>query len=174
MKNIQISDEFDVLLDKLKERLGRPKKKIVEQLITYADKLKIDPEFLKEGDPSHEIRKTRNDLISFVKTQEKDHLKPLYSQLRLLVDQFQKTSRDLLKKEDYKEMEKRMVDNQVLLQNQVTKLQTETFNKETYKKQVHNAVNSYFKSLQESKTMIGNVKDREKIEEWFRTHIMSL
>jgi hypothetical protein len=173
MKNIQISDEFDMLLDKLKERLARPKKKIVEQLITYADKLKIDPEFLKEGDPSHEIRKTRNDLISFIKTQEKDHLKPLYTQLRLLVDQFQKTSTGLLKKEDYKEMEKRMVDNQKLLQNNVQKLQTEAFNKEAYKNQVHNAVNAYFKSLQENKTITG-VKDREKIEESFKTRIMSL
>jgi hypothetical protein len=173
MKNVQISDEFDLLLDKLKHRLTRPKKKIVEQLITYAEKLKIDPEFLKEGDPSHEIRKTRNDLISFIKVQEKDHLKPLYNQLRLLVDQFHKTSDDLLKKSDHHVLEKRMVENQSKLYEEMKRLRKDILDKEEYKKQVHNAVNSYFKSLQENKSITG-VKDREKIEERFRAHIMSL
>lgn len=173
MKNIQISDESDQLLDKLKDRLGRPKKKIVEQLITYADKLKIDPEFLKEGDPSHEIRKTRSDLISFIKTQEKDHLKPLYNQLRLLVDQFQKTSGNLLKKSEYDGMEKKMVGNQSALYEEMKKLRKQAADKEEYRKQVQNAVNSYFKTLQDNKTITG-VKDREKIEESFKTHIMNL
>jgi len=173
MKNIQISDEFDQLLDKLKDRLSRPKKKIVEQLITYADKLKIDPEFLKEGDPSHEIRKTRNEIISFIKTQEKDHLKPLYNQLRLLIDQFYKRSEDLLRKSDYQAMEKRMVGHQSGILEEMKKLTKQAADKDEYRKQVHKVVNSYFKALQDNRGIAG-VKDREKIEEAFKREIISL
>jgi hypothetical protein len=171
-------------------------------LIHYAHKLKIDPEFLKEGDPSHEIRKTRSDLIAFIRTQEKDHLKPLYDQVSLLVDQHSTTSDNLLKKDDYKGMEGRMVNNQKLVINacenaikkfeetynntitksdtkakevsdQLKRLEQKVGDMETYRRKVRNTVEAYFQALQDNWRVTG-VKDREKIEEAFKRDIYSL
>lgn len=122
MKSILIDPASDNELESMKVRLSRSKKQIVEQLIHYANTLKIDPAFLKEGDPSHEIRRTRQELIGFIKTQEKDHLTPLYDQIRLLVSEHQQTSESLLRKGDYGTLEKKMVKNQELIYNQAKTL----------------------------------------------------
>lgn len=88
MKNVQISDLSGAELEALSQALARPKKRIVEQLIHYAKVSKLDPEDVKSLPPSQEIKKTRQELIAFIKTQERDILKPLHKSITTVLAKF--------------------------------------------------------------------------------------
>ena len=76
MAQLSISVEADKKLNSLKKALARPKKTIVEQSINYLHKLALDPKDVTTGDPSGEIKKLKNTIVSFIRTQEKELVKP--------------------------------------------------------------------------------------------------
>lgn len=92
MASLHIDKEFDDLLNQLKTRLGLDKKQIVQKSIHYIYKNKINPENLKEADPSTELKLLRKDLIGFIKTQEKEKLEPILQKLDYLVEKLNKTT----------------------------------------------------------------------------------
>ena len=104
MANIQIEKEYDDMLNQLKGRLNKSKKHIVENAIRYIHLNKINPENTKTGDPTAELKHLRNELISFIKTQEKTKLDPMLHKLAVVADKvYEKADQgltvDLLKKE---------------------------------------------------------------------------
>jgi len=90
MASLHIDKEFDDLLNLLKTKLGTDKKQIVQQAILYIYKNKINPENIKESDPSAELKALRKDLIGFIKTQEKEKLEPILQKLDYLIDKLNK------------------------------------------------------------------------------------
>ena len=92
MASLHIDKEFDDLLNQLKTRLGLDKKQIVQKSIHYIHKNKINPENLKDGDPSSELKLLRKDLIGFIKTQEKEKLEPILHKLDYVIEKLTKVS----------------------------------------------------------------------------------
>ena len=92
MASLHIDKEFDDLLNLLKTKLGTDKKQIVQQAILYIYKNKINPENIKESDPSAELKALRKDLVGFIKTQEKEKLEPILQKLDYLIDKLNKIS----------------------------------------------------------------------------------
>lgn len=83
IKTVAISEGAHRKLSILSERLNRPKGQLVEECITYAHKLRVDPSNLKEGNPTEAIKTLRNDLVGFIRTQEKTKLQPLLDTLSI-------------------------------------------------------------------------------------------
>jgi len=90
MASLHINKEYDEALNQLSSRLGITKKEAAEKSILYIYKNKINPENLKEGDPSAELKALRKDLIGFIKTQEKEKLEPILQKLDYLIDKLSK------------------------------------------------------------------------------------
>jgi len=90
MASLHIDKEFDDLLNQLKNRLGIDKKQIVQKAIFYIYKNKINPENIKESDPSAELKALRKDLVGFIKTQEKEKLEPILQKLDYVIDKLNK------------------------------------------------------------------------------------
>jgi hypothetical protein len=90
MASLHIDKEFDDILNLLKTKLGTDKKQIVQQAILYIYKNKINPENIKESDPSAELKALRKDLVGFIKTQEKEKLEPILQKLDYVIDKLNK------------------------------------------------------------------------------------
>lgn len=76
-KSIQIQEKHHKELKKLSESLGQSYGKLVEKMILYFKRTGIDPDDLKNESPSHKIQQLDKRLVSFLKVQERDILKPL-------------------------------------------------------------------------------------------------
>lgn len=76
-KSIQIQEKHHKDLQKLSESLGQSYGKLVEKMILYFKRTGIDPDDLKNESPSYKIQQLDKRLISFLKVQERDILKPL-------------------------------------------------------------------------------------------------
>ncbi|QSE99190.1 BfmA/BtgA family mobilization protein [Fulvivirga lutea] len=100
MKNIQIEDRYDDILQKLKNRLDMSKKAIIEQAIIYMDRNKINPSKYREGDPTEQVKKLKDQVVGYFKVHEKEHLKPLTNDVRLVVKGFSQQMSQLPTKED--------------------------------------------------------------------------
>ena len=90
MASLHINKEYDEALNQLSSRLGISKKEAAEKSILYIYKNKINPENLKEGDPSTELKLLRKDLIGFIKTQEKEKLEPISQKQDYIIDKLNK------------------------------------------------------------------------------------
>lgn len=86
LKTIRINPESYVRLEKMKDSFNRPIKQLVEELIQYAYKLRIDPSNVKDGNPAAATEKLRKDLIAFTKTQENKMIKPMIESVGLTVN----------------------------------------------------------------------------------------
>jgi|TARA_A100001518_G_C1176130_1_gene25885 hypothetical protein len=76
-KSIQIQEKHHKDLQKLSESLGESYGKLVEKMILYFKRTGIDPDDLKNESPSSKIQQLDKRLVSFLKVQERDILKPL-------------------------------------------------------------------------------------------------
>ncbi len=76
-KSIQINEKHHKDLQKLSESLGQPYGKLVEKMILYFKRTGIDPDDLKNESPTHRIQQLDKRMVSFLKAQERDILKPL-------------------------------------------------------------------------------------------------
>lgn len=76
-KSIQIQEKHHKELQKLSESLGQSYGKLVEKMILYFKRTGIDPDDLKNESPSHKIQQLDKRLVSFLRVQERDILKPL-------------------------------------------------------------------------------------------------
>jgi len=85
LKTIRIRPESYAQLEKMKQSLNRPIKLVVEELIQYAFKLRIDPARVKDGNPAAATEKLRKDLIAFMRTQENKMIKPMIETVDLSV-----------------------------------------------------------------------------------------
>lgn len=90
MASLHIDKEFDDLLNQLKNRLGMDKKQIVQKSIFYIFKNKINPDNIKEGDTSAELKALRKDLVGFIKTQEKEILEPMSQKINFIAEKVNK------------------------------------------------------------------------------------
>jgi DNA-binding ferritin-like protein len=85
-KTIRIYKETFETLDKLCERYGSSKTELVESMSSYFLKTNIDPK-----DPTNitkEVLKLKGQLISFIRTQEKNKLNPLIQKQDALINKF--------------------------------------------------------------------------------------
>lgn len=62
------------------------KTELIEVFLAFFDDTKIDPR--DKSDVSAEVKKLKNQLIGFIRTQEKDKLNPLIRRQELLIDRF--------------------------------------------------------------------------------------
>lgn len=76
-KSIQIGEKHHKELQKLSESLGQSYGGLVEKMILYFKRTGIDPDDLKNESPSSKIQQLDKRLVSFLKVQERDILKPL-------------------------------------------------------------------------------------------------
>lgn len=76
-KSIQIQERHHKDLQKLSESLGQSYGKLVEKMILYFKRTGINPDDLKNESPSHRIQQLDKRLVSFLRVQERDILKPL-------------------------------------------------------------------------------------------------
>lgn len=90
MASLHIDKEFNDLLNQLKTRLGLDKKQIVQKSIYYIFKNKINPENIKESDPTAELKELRKVFVGFMKTQDKEKLEPISQKLDYLIEKLNK------------------------------------------------------------------------------------
>jgi len=76
-KSIQIGEKHHKELQKLSQSLGQTYGCLVEKMILYFKRTGIDPDDLKNESPTHKIQQLDKRLVSFLKVQERDILKPL-------------------------------------------------------------------------------------------------
>lgn len=79
IKSIRYPAEADLKLAKLALKLGRTKKLLFMQMIDYFYKSKKDPKDLNDELLKKELVNGVNRIISFIRTQEKDFLLPMFT-----------------------------------------------------------------------------------------------
>lgn len=94
-KLVRIKGEAHAELEILADKHQRSMKQFTEQMIAYFKKFKIDPADLKDENVSVALRSLRNDLIGFIKTQEKDKLIPTLEELRFVSQHVQQATTGL-------------------------------------------------------------------------------
>ena len=124
-KTIRIYNSSFEQLDLFCNQYSLTKTELVEAFLNYFNKTKIDPREI--SDVSSEVKKLKNQLISFIRKQEKDKLDPLVKKQDILIKesvQFYKNSN--IKNENTKTIiisnYKKIIDNQVILNNKLIKL----------------------------------------------------
>lgn len=83
-KTIRIYEETFANMDKLCVKYDLQKTEIVEEFVSYFLKTGQDPR--DHSDVTGEVKKLKNQLISFIKTQEKEKLNPLVSKVDISTD----------------------------------------------------------------------------------------
>ena len=85
-KTIRIYDHTFDALDKLCVKYESSKTELTAVMCEYFTKTGIDPN--DPSDVTSEVKKLKNQLISFIRTQEKDKLNPLIKKQDLLIERF--------------------------------------------------------------------------------------
>ena len=85
-KTIRIYNETFDGLDLLSNKYRASKTALTAAMCEYFIKTGIDP--YDPSDVTSEVKKLKNQLISFIRTQEKDKLNPLIKKQDLLIDRF--------------------------------------------------------------------------------------
>lgn len=91
-KTIRIYENDFNILNTFCKRYNLSKTELISALLNYFEKTDLDPR--EPGNATHEISKLKNQLISFIKTQEKDILNPLTTKQNLLIEEFSKLVKD--------------------------------------------------------------------------------
>ena len=124
-KTIRIYNSSFEQLDLFCNQYSLTKTELVEAFLNYFNKTKIDPREI--SDVSSEVKKLKNQLISFIRKQEKDKLDPLVKKQDILIKesvQFYKNSN--VENKNIKNLiikdVKLIVDNQVILNNKLIKI----------------------------------------------------
>ena len=82
-KTIRVYKSSFELMDIFCKQYSLTKTELVEAFLNYFDKTKIDPREI--SDVSTEVKKLKNQLISFIRKQEKDKLDPLVKKQDILI-----------------------------------------------------------------------------------------
>ncbi len=91
-KTIRIYESDFEKLNTFCERYKLSKTELIEAFIMFFEKTDLDPR--EPTNATKEISKMKNQLISFIRTQEKDKLNPLVKKQDLLIEEFSKLVRD--------------------------------------------------------------------------------
>ncbi|MFD2937788.1 BfmA/BtgA family mobilization protein [Spirosoma flavum] len=96
-KSIDVSLETHEQLSKLAESYGLTNKALVEAMLQYFKATKADPRDPKNDNPTDAIKALDRRLISFIRQQEKEQLRPIRDDLKILLsfvqDELPKTLR---------------------------------------------------------------------------------
>lgn len=96
-KSIDVSVETHDQLSRLAESYGLTNKGLVEAMLQYFKATKADPRDPKTDNPTDAIKALDRRLISFIRQQEKEQLRPIRDDLRILLsfvqDELPKTLR---------------------------------------------------------------------------------
>jgi len=109
-KQIKISPEAHEQLEKLSARHQEDMKSLVSQMINFFFKSGQHPGV--ESDLAGEVLKLKNQLISFIRTQEKEKLNPLVDELSLLSKFVSQSLSNMAKTEEVKTVQKQVKDCQ--------------------------------------------------------------
>ncbi|WOK07186.1 BfmA/BtgA family mobilization protein [Imperialibacter roseus] len=101
VKTIAISELGHAKLVKISKRCSLPLGRSAEFCIFYVDKLKIDPTNQSEGNPTDAIEALRNDLVGFIRTQEKTKLNPMLENLSMASQKISSVMDNLPSKGDF-------------------------------------------------------------------------
>jgi len=85
-KTIRIYESDFYALDELCKRYNLTKTEMIETFLIYFKKTGIDPS--DPTDTTTEVKKLKNQLISFIRTQEKEKLDPLIKRNNALINSF--------------------------------------------------------------------------------------
>jgi len=88
-KTIRIHAETFEKIDSLLEKYQGSKTDLIEAMCTYFLSTGINPN--EPQDVTTQVRKLKDQLISFIRTQEKDKLNPLIKKQDLLIQEFKNT-----------------------------------------------------------------------------------
>lgn len=91
-KTIRIYESDFEKLNGFCNRYKITKTELIEAFILYFEKTDLDPR--EPSNATQEISKMKSQLISFIRTQEKDKLDPLIKKQNLLIDDFVKLVQD--------------------------------------------------------------------------------
>lgn len=91
-KTIRIYESDFKRLNAFCIRYKLSKTELIEAFTTYFETTDLDPR--EPTNATKEISKLKNQLISFIKTQEKDKLNPLIKKQDLLIEEFTKLIKD--------------------------------------------------------------------------------
>ncbi|WP_339790929.1 BfmA/BtgA family mobilization protein [uncultured Imperialibacter sp.] len=100
IKTVAISEVSHAKLVKLSQRYEVPLGRFLELCIIYVEKLKIDPSNPTDGNPTEAIKALRNDLVAFIRTQEKTKLDPMLDKLSIASQKVSSVMGDLPSKRD--------------------------------------------------------------------------
>jgi len=84
-KTIRIYNSSFEQMNTVCKQYSLTKTELVEVFLNYFDKTKIDPREI--SDVSTEVKKLKNQLISFIRKQEKDKLDPLVKKQDILINE---------------------------------------------------------------------------------------
>ncbi len=85
-KTIRIYETSFEKLDEFCDKYSVSKTQLIEKFILFFEKTKIDPRDI--SDVSAEVKKLKNQLISFIRTQEKERLDPMLKKQDILINEF--------------------------------------------------------------------------------------
>lgn len=91
-KTIRIYESDFSKLNAFCERYKLSKTELIEAFIVFFDKTDLDPRIPTNA--TKELSKLKSQLISFIRTQEKDKLNPLIKKQDLLIEEFTKLVKD--------------------------------------------------------------------------------
>lgn len=107
-KSVRFDSDTDLKFSKLSEKLGRSKQELFGQMVDYFYKSKKDPVDLNDELLKKELGQGINRIISFIKTQEKEALSPMLTDLAQLqrnLDQLSRQYHKFYHLDDGKEIE---------------------------------------------------------------------
>lgn len=87
-KTIRIYNSSFEQMNTVCKQYSLTKTELIEVFLNYFDKTKIDPREI--SDVSTEVKKLKNQLISFIRKQEKDKLDPLVKKQDILINECMK------------------------------------------------------------------------------------
>ena len=85
---ISITPKSKIIIDRLADKYEMSKKDFAEAMAKYFDTTGINPKDLQVLSPAEELKKFRDTIISFMRKQENDFIKPTFGKMDTLIARF--------------------------------------------------------------------------------------
>ena len=85
---ISITPKSKIIIDRLADKYEMSQKDFAEAMAKYFDTTGVNPKDLQVLSPAEELKKFRNTIISFMRKQENDFIKPTFGKMDTLIARF--------------------------------------------------------------------------------------
>jgi len=85
---ISISPKSKIIIDRLADKYEMNQKDFAEAMAKYFDTTGVNPKDMQVLSPAEELKKLRDTLVSFIRKQENDFIKPTFGKMDTLIARF--------------------------------------------------------------------------------------